>query len=128
MKRYREIKIFRENSDYPTGLKHYKRDTTIENSLFDIELIKYKVMGLLKGHENDKERRERNKANRLKSAKEILRGYVFGILYESWHSATDNREDRGIEELYLKLGEADREAGEKSNQGSYERVQESTQE
>ena len=31
MKRYKDIKIYRENSDYPTGLKHYKKDTTLEN-------------------------------------------------------------------------------------------------
>lgn len=46
---YEKMEMKRERSDYPRGLKHKRKDTIIENSLFDIELLVYKVIGIVKG-------------------------------------------------------------------------------
>lgn len=51
MKEYEEMLIEREHSRYPRGLKHKRKDTILENSLFDLELILYKVIGIAKGQD-----------------------------------------------------------------------------
>ena len=47
--KYAEIKIERERSQYPQGLRHKRKDTLLENSLFDFEILLYKVIGITKG-------------------------------------------------------------------------------
>ena len=49
---YEEIEIVREHSEYPRGLKHKRKDTILENSLFDLELLAYKVIGIAKGQDD----------------------------------------------------------------------------
>ena len=103
MKRYLNIQIDREHSDYPSGLKHKKKDTLYENSLVDLELIWHKVAGIWKGHGNGKRNNEGSEEESHRSAKEILRGLVFRLLYEDWDSADREGENRGIERLYLEM-------------------------
>lgn len=52
---YEELNVEREYSQYPRGLKHYSKKAIIENSLFDIDLLAYKIASILKG-ENDGKR------------------------------------------------------------------------
>ena len=52
--KYAEIKIERERSQYPQGLRHKRKDTLLENSLFDFELLLYKVIGITKGQSDGK--------------------------------------------------------------------------
>ena len=52
MKEYEDIQIERDRSKYPTGLRHYNKDSIWENSLFDFDLILYKLTGLMKGDNN----------------------------------------------------------------------------
>ena len=57
MQDYLNMKILRDRSAYPTGMKHYSKETIVENNLFDINLIGHKVKGILKG-EDDEQRNE----------------------------------------------------------------------
>lgn len=52
---YENLIVERERSEFPTGLKHFKKDEIYENSLFDLELTKHKVVSIVKGHEDGKE-------------------------------------------------------------------------
>lgn len=109
MKRYLNIQIDREHSDYPSGLKHKRKDTLYENSLFDLELIWHKVSGIWKGHGNGKRNNEGSEEESHRSAKEILRGLVFRLLYEDWDSADREGKNRGVEERYISLDERESE-------------------
>lgn len=51
MQDYLNMEILRDRSAYPTGMKHYSKDTIVENNLFDINLIGHKVKGILKGED-----------------------------------------------------------------------------
>lgn len=56
---YENMIIERERSEFPTGLKHYAKDTIIENNLFEGDLIQYKLKGILKGEDYEqKDERE----------------------------------------------------------------------
>lgn len=109
MKRYLNIEIEREHSDYPRGLKHKKKDTLYENSLFDLEIILHKVAGIWKGHGNGKRNNEGSKEKSPRSAKEILRGFVQRLLYEDGDSADRERKNRGIERIYLEMEQGESE-------------------
>lgn len=69
---YEKIQIERERSDYPRGLRHKRKDTILENSLFDLELIKYKVIGIAKGQGNGKRNNTGRKAESESTPQEIL--------------------------------------------------------
>ena len=60
MMNYEDIEIERERSHYPRGLKHKRKDTIIENSLFDFELLVYKVVGIAKGQNDGKRNKTGN--------------------------------------------------------------------
>ena len=68
---YENVKVEREHSKYPRGLKHFAKDTLAENSLFDFELVKYKLMALLKGVTNDEKENTKNGTEDKESAEEI---------------------------------------------------------
>lgn len=59
---YENIEIEREHSRYPRGLKHKRKDTILENSLFDLELLMYKVIGIAKGQDDGKTDNARSEA------------------------------------------------------------------
>ena len=69
---YEEIKIEREHSRYPRGLKHKRKDTILENSLFDLELLMYKVIGIAKGQDDGKTDNTRSKEKSESTPQEIL--------------------------------------------------------
>lgn len=72
MKQYEEMTIEREHSRYPRGLKHKRKDTILENSLFDLELLAYKVIGIAKGQDDGKTDNTRRKAESESTSQEIL--------------------------------------------------------
>lgn len=109
MKRYLNIQIDREHSEYPSGLKHKKKDTLYENSLFDLEVVWHKVAGIWKGHGNGKRNNEGSEEKSARTPKEILRGLVLRLLYEDWDSSDREGENRGIEERYISHPERERE-------------------
>lgn len=120
MKRYEDLMIEREHSRYPRGLKHFSKERLFENSLFDLELIKYKLISIAKGQDDG----TRNKAGSEKTSngtpKEVLRRFVFGILHEDGYSADRERENRGIEERYIEIAEREQESSEQGNQRGLE--------
>lgn len=69
---YINLEIPRERPDYPTGLKHFRKDEVFEASLFEYELTKQKVKGIVKGAEDGKEDIARHQAESGKDAQEIL--------------------------------------------------------
>lgn len=72
MKEYEEMLIEREHSRYPRGLKHKRKDTILENSLFDLELLAYKVIGIAKGQDDGKTDNTGSKAESESTSQEIL--------------------------------------------------------
>ena len=59
---YLNIEIERDRPEYPLGLKHYKKDELFENSLFDYELVKSKIIGIVKGADDGTEDNARHQA------------------------------------------------------------------
>lgn len=72
MKEYEDIQIDRDRSKYPRGLRHYSKESVFENSLFDFELIRYKLSGLLKGDQNGETNNTGSKDESKSTQKEIL--------------------------------------------------------
>lgn len=114
MRDYTKLKIERDRPNYPRGLKHYAKDTIAENSLFDIELAKYKLKSIVKGQNNGEEDTTRCKAQSKRTAKEILRGLVFRLLYEDRPTAIGERANRAIEDRYIAIAQGEREEHEES--------------
>lgn len=113
MRDYENLDIEREYSKYPRGLKHYSKERLFENSLFDIALFKYKVSSLVKGETNDEDT-TRHKAKSKKTAREILQGFMFRLLYEDRSTIDRERADRAIADRYIALDEREREEHEES--------------
>lgn len=120
MKMYEEMTIEREHSKYPRGLKHYSKESLFENSLFDFELISYKLRNIWKGDFYGKGDNAWGQEESPRTPKEVLRRFVFGILHEDRDSADRERENRGIEERYIEIAEREQESSEQSNQRSLE--------
>lgn len=72
MKEYEALTIEREHSRYPRGLKHKRKDTILENSLFDLELLAYKVIGIAKGQDDGKRNQKGREAESESTSQEIL--------------------------------------------------------
>lgn len=69
---YEDMEIKREHSRYPKGLKHKSKDTMIENSLFDLEYIGYKLKGIFKGATDGKTDNTGSEAKSNSTPKEVL--------------------------------------------------------
>ena len=109
MKRYEEMQIDREHSKYPQGLKHYSKHELFENTLFDIELIAYKLRGLWKGNEDGKRDNTGSQEESKSSTKEILRRFMLGLLYGDWDTEDTGQEYGTIADRYIALGEGEQE-------------------
>lgn len=110
---YENLVIERERPDYPTGLKHYKKDTVAENSLFDIDLMAYKAVGIVKGQDNDRETSEsRSEAESGKDAEEVRRGNLLGLLLGNRDSEVSDGADGEIERRYIEIDEREQEERE----------------
>ena len=109
MKRYMDLKIEREHSKYPRGLKHFSKDRIFENCLFDLDIIWYKVRSIWKGGEDGKRNKTWCEEEGARTPKEILRGLVLRVLYEDWDSEDRDGENRGVEERYISLNERESE-------------------
>lgn len=120
MKRYEDLKIEREHSRYPRGLKHFSKESLFENSLFDLELIKYKLISIAKGQGDGTRNKTGSEKTSYGTPKEVLRRFVFGILHEDWDSSDRERENRGVEERYIEIAEREQESSAESNQRSLE--------
>lgn len=116
MKRYLNIEIERNRSKYPRGLRHYSKEGLVESILFDHELASYKIKGIAKGQNNDEERRERNKTQDKKNAREILRGFMQRLLHQDRETVDREAEIRAITERYISLDEREREERERSDE------------
>lgn len=122
MKKYLNIEINREHSKYPRGLKHYSKHELFENTLFDIDLITYKIQNIWKGDGYGKRDNTRGQEESPRSTKEILRGFVLRLLHEDWDSENRDRENRRIERVYLEMeqreSEESQEGGERGPEES----------
>lgn len=125
---YESMEVEREYSRYPKGLRHYTKHALIENSLFDIELIKYKLKGLLKGHDNGKEDTTRCEAQGGSLTQKIRRGLCFGLLFADGNTADSSGENGAIEDRYLEDSEGEREEHEESDSECEKETQTQTHE
>lgn len=75
MKEYEDIQIERDRSRYPKGMRHYSKLSVWENSLFDLDLLRYKLNNLLKGDNDGETDNTGSKETSQSTQKEILRGY-----------------------------------------------------
>lgn len=110
---YENLEIERERPDYPTGLKHYKKDTIAENSLFDIDLVAYKAVGIVKGQSNEKDTYGRETESG-ETPEEVRRGNLLGLLLGNRDSETDDGADGEIERRYIEINEREQEEREAS--------------
>ena len=111
---YEELEIKRAYSNYPTGLKHYSTEKLFENSLFDIALVKYKLASLVKGQSDGTEDNTRHKTENKKTAREILRGFVFRLLYSDRYTQDSERAIDTITGRYIRLDEKEQTEHKKS--------------
>lgn len=72
MEEYLNIEIERDYSRYPRGLKHFKKEEIIENSLFDIDLMSYKLTNIIKGGDTDEETDKTDGTETCETPQEIL--------------------------------------------------------
>lgn len=122
---YENLEIERERPDYPTGLKHYKKDTVAENSLFDIDLMTYKAVGIVKGQDNEKDT-ERCETESGKTTEEVRRGNLLGLLLGNRDSETSDGASGEIERRYIEIDEREqeeREAGTSECKAETEKTQ-----
>lgn len=75
MKEYEDIQIERDRSRYPKGLRHYSKLSVWENSLFDLDLLRYKLTNLLKGAYDGETYNTGSKETSESTQEEILRWY-----------------------------------------------------
>lgn len=68
---YENLEIERRYSNYPVGLKHFSKDEIFESSLFDIDMIAYKVARILKGECNEEANQENGTKDEV-SEEEVL--------------------------------------------------------
>lgn len=120
---YINMEIEREHSRYPRGLKHKRKDTILENSLFDLELIAYKVIGIAKGQDDGKRNKTRSEEKGTGSAREILQKFLFGLLHEDGSTADGERADRKVEDRYCEIDEREREEHEEGDSKPQEETQ-----
>lgn len=118
MEDYLNMKIERDRSDYPTGLKHYNKDTIAENSLFDIELMKYKAKAIVKGQDNESD--TRHKAESEETPEEIRRGVSVRGIHEDGDSETHHGESGECEGRDFAPAEREREEYQAGGKGSDE--------
>lgn len=56
MNNYIDMEIERDRSIYPRGMKHYSKETVLENTLFDCRFLAHRVKMILKGDDDGKEK------------------------------------------------------------------------
>lgn len=118
MEDYLNMKIERDRSDYPTGLKHYNKDTIAENSLFDLELMKYKAKAIVKGQDNEGD--TRHKAESAETPEEVRRGVSVRGIHEDGYSTAHHGASRGCEGRDIAPAERKREEHQAGDKGSDE--------
>lgn len=119
MEKYLNMEIKRDRSDYPTGLKHYNKDTIAENSLFDIELMKYKAVGIVKGQDNEKSDAG-YKAESGEAPEEVRRRVSLRGVHEDGSTETHHGESRECEGRDIAPAEREREEHQAGGKGSDE--------
>jgi hypothetical protein len=91
--------------------------------LFDIDLIAYKLKGILKGA-TDYELKGQDNTTTPK----VRGGLCKRLLHAYWQTADSSGERKSVEDRYIALNERAKETGQESGESSDKGIQESAQE